>query len=146
MPASAVNCTAGGLRTGAGVARATAGSFFQVITFTNISGAACQLEGYPSAALMTAPRADAQIGAAAGRTPQAAKAVVLAPAMMASALLQIGDAGNYGTECVRATSSYLQVFPPDQTVPAYVRLTRPGCSAAAVILLHIGVVHAGTSG
>ena len=40
-------------------------------------------------------------------------------------------------------STYLQIYPPNQTTPIYLGYKSTGCSATAVNLLTIGVVQSG---
>jgi hypothetical protein len=73
--------------------------------------------------------------------------VTLAPGQTASALLRIVEAGNYspGT-CSPTTTTYIQIYPPDQTTPIYLGYKSTGCAASAVKLLSVSVVTPGTGG
>ena len=124
-----------------------AGSIYQVIDFTNISGAACTLFGYPGVALAGGTPVT-QIGAAAARSPASpARLVTLAAGKTANALLQITQAENYSaSRCAPRASTYLQIYPPNQTTPIYLAYKSTGCSASAVNLLTIGVVQPGNGG
>ena len=91
QPGSGVSsCTAAGLRVrlDTGAAGVAAGSYFVPLEFTNISGQACELAGYPAVAL-TMGLSGAQVGARAA-TDHAVPAapVVLAPGGIAHAWLQ----------------------------------------------------------
>jgi hypothetical protein len=140
-------CATRSLKASAGVAQGAAGSIYQVIDFTNISGASCTLYGYPGVALAGGSPVT-QIGAAASRSTVATpKTVTLAAGGTASALLRITDAGNYpATRCNPVASGYLQIYPPDQTTPIYLAYKSTGCSSTSVNLLSIGVVQAGNGG
>lgn len=142
------SCAAGTLKVTLGLGQGTAGSVYQVIDFTNVSSAACTLDGYPGVSLATGTTASAQIGAAAVRSTTTTPAVVtLAPGQSANALLQIADAGNYPTAtCSPVKAKYLQVYPPNQTSASYLYTVSTGCSAAAVKLMTIGAVSPGKGG
>jgi hypothetical protein len=139
-------CATRGLQASAGVAQGTAGSLYQVIDFTNISGAPCTLFGYPGVALAGGTPVT-QIGAAATRSSAAsATLVTLAAGATANALLRITQAGDYSaSQCHPTASSYLQIYPPNQTTPIYLAYKATGCASTAVPpLLSIGVVQAGS--
>jgi hypothetical protein len=87
----------------------------------------------------------AQVGAAASRSTVAAPSVVtLAPGQTANALLRITQAMNYPTAtCAPAATTYLQIYPPNQTTPIYLAYKSTGCTSNSVNLLTIGVVQAG---
>ncbi|WP_300614404.1 DUF4232 domain-containing protein [Trebonia sp.] len=140
-------CATDILKVTPGLAEGAAGSAYQVIDFTNLSGEPCTLFGYPGVALAGGAPVT-QIGAAASRsTATAATLVTLAAGGTANALLRITDAGNYPTsECDPVASTYLQIYPPNQTTPVYVAYTSTGCSSTAVNLLSVGVVQPGSGG
>jgi hypothetical protein len=145
--ASSDDCATRDLKASAGIAQGAAGSIYQVIVFTNISGASCTLFGYPGVALASGTPVT-QIGAAASRSAtSSASTVTLAAGGTASATLRITDAENYpATKCNPAASAYLQIYPPNQTTPIYLAYKSTGCSATSVNLLSITVVHAGNGG
>jgi hypothetical protein len=137
-------CATRDLQAKAGVAQGAAGSTYQVIDFTNISNVTCTLYGYPGVSLASGTPA-AQVGAAASRSTVAAPSVVtLAPGQTANALLRITQAMNYPTAtCAPAATTYLQIYPPNQTTPIYLAYKSTGCTSNSVNLLTIGVVQAG---
>jgi hypothetical protein len=122
-----------------------AGSVYQTIDFTNISGKACTLYGYPGVAL-AAGSPITQVGAAATRSNTAAPTLVtLAAGQTGNALLRIAQALNYPTaKCDPVTTTYLQIYPPNQTAPIYLAYKSMGCKETSVKLLTIGVVQLGT--
>jgi hypothetical protein len=86
-----------------------------------------------------------QVGQAASRSTVTGPSVVtLAPGKNANALLRITQALNYpkGT-CSPTKTTYLQIYPPNQTTPIYLAYSSTGCSSTSVKLLTIGVVQAG---
>jgi Protein of unknown function (DUF4232) len=137
-------CASRDLKLTVGVAQGAAGSVYQVIDFTNIGTASCSLYGYPGIALAGGSPVT-QIGTAASRSPQAAPTLVtLAPGKVANTLLRITQAQNYPTsKCDPMASTYLQIYPPNQTTPIYLGYKSTGCSATSVNLLTVSVVQSG---
>ena len=131
----------------AGLSQGTAGSIYQVIDFTNISNAPCTLYGYPGVSLASGTPVT-QVGAAASRsTATAARLVTLGPGQTANALLRIVEAGNYSSgACSPTSTTYLQIFPPNQTTPIYLAYNSTGCAKPAVNLLSVSVVTPGAGG
>ena len=138
-------CATRDLQAKAGVSQGAAGSLYQVIVFTNISAATCTLYGYPGVSLAAGTPAT-QVGQAASRSTVAGPSTVtLAPGKNANALLRITQALNYpSATCSPTKTTYLQIYPPNQTTPIYLAYSSTGCSSASVNLLTIGVVQAGT--
>jgi hypothetical protein len=108
---------------------------------------ACTLYGYPGVAL-AAGTPVTQVGAAATRSTAAAPTLVtLQPGQVASTLLRITQALNYPkSKCSPTPTTYLQIYPPNQTTPVYVSYSSTGCASKTVNLLSIGVMKTGTSG
>jgi hypothetical protein len=79
------------------------------------------------------------------RSPQAGPALVtLKPGAVGNTLLRITQAQNYPTsKCSPMASTYLQIYPPNQTTPIYLGYKSTGCSATGVNLLTVGVVQSG---
>jgi len=139
---AAAACPASTLQVKPGVAEGYAGGVYQVIEFTNTSGASCTLYGYPGVSLVTGPPY-AQVGLAAKRVSTApVKLVTLAPGRSATATLQIVDALNFPAgRCGPVKATNLKVYPPNQTVPVYLANTSYGC-AKPVQTLYISAVQA----
>ena len=143
-PAGPGPCPTRSLQVKLGVSQGTAGSVYATIDFTNISNVTCTLYGYPGVSLQTA-RPLHQIGKPARENPATPrKLITLQPQTTANALLQIVDAGNYpaGT-CGPTTAHYLQVYPPNQTTPAYIKYKTQACSKP-VRLMTVNVVKPGS--
>jgi hypothetical protein len=140
----APGCATRDLKATVGIAQGAAGSVYQVIDFTNIGTASCSLYGYPGIALAGGSPVT-QIGVAASRSPQAGPALVtLKPGAVANTLLRITQAQNYPTsKCSPMASTYLQIYPPNQTTPIYLGYKSTGCSATGVNLLTVSVVQSG---
>jgi hypothetical protein len=127
----------------AGVA---AGSTYYPVDFTNTSGSACGMYGYPGVSFVTAGSgAGTQVGAAAQENPAYGKlAIRLAPGGVAHAWLQVATAGNYPSHtCKPQTVEWLKVFPPDQTVAVYVSHSFSACAAMGTPLLFVMPVRTG---
>ena len=137
-------CPTRSLQVKLGVSQGTAGSVYTTIVFTNISNVTCTLYGYPGVSLQTA-RPLQQIGKPAKENPATPrKLVTLQPQTSANALLRIVDAGNYpASTCGPTTAHYLQVYPPNQTTPAYIRYRTQACSKP-VRLMTVDVVRPGS--
>jgi hypothetical protein len=137
-------CATRDLQAKAGVSQGAAGSIYQVIVFTNISGTTCTMYGYPGVSL-AAGSPVTQVGQAAARSTQAGPSVVtLAPGKNANALLRITQALNYPTaKCTPTKTTYLEIYPPNQTTPTYLAYQSTGCASKAVNILMISVVQAG---
>jgi hypothetical protein len=137
-------CPTRSLQVKLGASQGTAGSVYTTIDFTNISNVTCTLYGYPGVSLQTA-RPLHQIGKPARENPATPRALVtLQPQTTANALLRIVDAGNYpASTCGPTTAHYLQVYPPNQTMPAYIKYRTQGCSKP-VRLMTVDVVKPGS--
>jgi len=87
-----------------------------------------------------------QVGQAATRSPIAPPTLVtLQPGQTGNALLRITQALNYPTQtCSPKATTYLQIYPPNQTTPTYLAYSATGCASTSVKLLTIGVVQAGS--
>ena len=129
---------AGTCRPPSGVAQGAAGSVYQVIDFTNISTASCSLYGYPGVAL-AAGSPVTQVGEAASRSTAAGPALVT---LTPGAVRERAAADHAGAELpdgdVHPTATtYLQIYPPNQTTPIYLAYKSTGCSATGVNLLTV---------
>ncbi len=137
-------CPTSSLRVKQGVGQGYAGGVYEVIDFTNTSGSACTLYGYPGVSLVSGPPY-AQIGLAAKRsTSTPVKLVTLAPGATGNALLQIVDALNYpSATCGPTKATALRIYPPNQTAPVYLTNTANGC-AKSVQIMYVGAVQPGS--
>ena len=139
-------CPNGSLQLKLGLAQGYAGGVYEVIDFTNTSGATCTLTGYPGVSLVSGPPY-VQIGLAAKRGGTApVKQITLAPGATANALLQVVDALNFPTAtCSPAKATDLRIYPPNQTVAVFLPSDSQGC-AEPVQVLFISAVQAGSGG
>jgi len=92
-----------------------AGTTFYELHFTNLSGHACSLNGFPF--LFAVNLAGHQVGPrAVFRLPPAPHLVTLANGKTATAVLGIVDTGVFSrSACRPVTAAGLRVFPPNQT-------------------------------
>lgn len=125
---------------------AGAGSAYYPLNFTNTSGTACEMYGFPGVSFAAAPTSSGQqIGAAAQRSAGfSAVAVRLASGQTAHAWLRVANAGNYPTAtCKPVTANYLRVYPPGETVAGYVNHAFDACSSTSAALLSVLPIRAG---
>jgi Protein of unknown function (DUF4232) len=123
-----------------------AGSQYVPIQFTNTSGAACAMYGFPGVSFVTGQNG-AQIGAPAKRSSNASKVTVTVAAhATAHAWLQIAEAGNYpASSCHPVSANFLKVYPPGNTAATYIGHSFQTCSSAKVVTMTIDPVRTGTA-
>lgn len=127
-------------------AQGGAGNSYYPLNFTNTSGSACEMYGFPGVSFAASPTAAGQqIGAAALRSDAFANtAVRLAPGQTAHAWLKVAVAANFpSSACQPVTAHWLRIYPPGETVAGYVSHTFSACSAASAVLLTVLPVRAG---
>lgn len=131
-PVAAAGCDSSVLSAHVDLAQggAAAGSIYVPIDFTNTSGNACTMEGYPGVSFVRGP-SGGQLGNAATRNPAAPPAMVtLAPGGVAHAILQVAQAGDYSqSACTPVTAHWLKIFPPNQVTAIYAHYDTQACSA-----------------
>jgi hypothetical protein len=129
-----------------GLSQGAAGSIYQVLDFSNISNATCTLYGFPGVSLAGGSPVK-QIGLAAAEDHSSPRVLVtLAPGAVASALLRIVQAANFpASRCDLKNATYLQIYPPNQTTPVYLKYKAQAC-AKPVQILTVSVVKAGSGG
>ena len=137
-------CATQDLKVTTGNSEGAAGSTYLSIRFTNASSTSCTLYGYPGVSL-AAGSPTAQVGAAADRTATApASVVTLEPGQTGSALLRIVQALNYPTAtCSPTATTYLRIYPPNETQSVLLPFKAMGCTSNSVKLLTIAAVQAG---
>ena len=118
---------------------ATAGSVYYTLEFTNQSGHACTLHGYPGVSALDLR--GHQLGSPGSRDPSAQRVVHLMNGATAKATLRIAVAGNFPpAACHRRAAAALRVYPPNQTVPRVVPLPFEACSTAGPVYLSVKAV------
>ena len=144
--AAAPPCTTARLRVSKGAPNGAAGTIFYHIDFTNTSGTACVLEGYPGVSLVSAgSNAGHQVGDDGKRTTTTpVHPIILASGQTAHAVLGVADAGNFpAAKCNQVTAHWLKVFPPNQLAAAYVSFTIQTCASAAQPTMTIAAMTSG---
>jgi hypothetical protein len=143
VPAAVPACTARDL--GAWVAvdqgNGAAGSIYYPLQFTNLSGHACALRGFPGVSAVD--RNGHQLGSPAGwGSVTAPRTVVLAPGATAHAVLRWSD-----VEVTTApgcdpvfTATELRVYPPGQYSATHAFFDLEVCSHAGPVYMHVGPI------
>jgi hypothetical protein len=126
-----------------GVSQGTPATSFVVIVFRNLETYPCTLYGYPGVALAGGKPAT-QIGLSAAEDPATPRELVtLPPGGRASALLKIVRTSTLPpSKCGAVTAHWLQIIPPNQTVPIYLGFNEPTC-AKPLRTLYIDAVRPG---
>ena len=113
-----------------------AGSSYYNLKFTNLSGHACTLRGYPGVSAVDLH--GTKVGSAAGRDTATAAVVRLANGATASAVLRITVAGNFpSSTCHPVTAAGLRVYPPGQTASRLIPFPFEACSKSGPLYLTI---------
>jgi Protein of unknown function (DUF4232) len=144
---AAAPCRTAGLRVSKGATNGAAGTIYTNIDFTNTSGAACMLEGYPGVSLVSAGNnGGKQVGDDAKRTTTApVRAVTLEAGQTAHAALGVAEAANFpAARCKPVTAHWLKVFPPNQRAAAYVPFTTKTCGNSTVPTMTISALRTGS--
>lgn len=139
-------CSTASLALSVGDSQAGAGNSYYPLNFTNTSGAACEMYGFPGVSFVTAPVGQGrQVGAAALRGGAFAKvAIMLEPKGSAHAWLKVATAVNYpAPDCRPVTVHWLRVYPPGETAAGYVGHAFTACSSASAPLLTVLPVRSG---
>jgi hypothetical protein len=117
-----------------------AGSIFYNLDFTNLSGHACTLLGYPGVSAVNL--AGHTLGSAASRDNSHAPVVVtLASGATARTVLRIVEAGNFPASiCREVPAAGVRVYPPNQTASKVVPFPFSACSRSGPVYLSVRVV------
>ena len=134
-PAAAAACITRYLNGSIGLTQGTAGSVLVTIVFKNLDNVPCTLYGFPGVALAAGtPVTD--VGQPSTESPTTARELVtLAPGGFAYATLEISNAGNYpASTCTQVPTDWLEVIPPNQSVPLNISYSSTGCQGSASLL------------
>ena len=114
-----------------------AGTFHYPLEFTNISGHACSLFGYPGVSAIGGTRR--QLGSPAGwGSLSGARRVVLAPGATAHTILAIHDVGAYTERaCDPADAVELRIYLPDQRLATNTTFSFEACSRPGIVYMSI---------
>jgi hypothetical protein len=105
----------------------TAGTTFYKLHFTNLSGHACTLNGFPF--LFAVNLTGHQVGPRAVFRPPSPHLVTVGNGKTVTAVLGIVDTGNFPrSACRPVTAAGLRVFPPNQTRSKLVPFPFSACS------------------
>jgi hypothetical protein len=132
-----------------------AGGAYYYLEFTNLSGHACTLRGYPGVSAVSLN--GRQLGSPAGWGTPSTTTVRLASGGTATAKLTIADTGNLGTQCFSRiprpgmpglvpTAAGLRVYPPNQTVAKVIPYPLRACAHTGPVWIHAGAVTPGGPG
>jgi hypothetical protein len=118
----------------------TAGSIYYKLRFTNLSGHACTLNGYPY--IHAVSLGGTNLGAVASFDHSHAPASITIPkGSDATAVLRIVEAGNFpAASCRPVTAAGLRVYPPNQTRAKVVPFPFEACSHTGPAYLVVGPV------
>ena len=109
----------------------TAGTIFYTLNFTNLSGHACTLRGFPGVSAVNLR--GGRLGRAAGRdTGQTVKTITLDH--RSHRARHAGDRGHRRpaeATCPPTTAAGLRVFPPNQTASKVIPFPFPACGSAS---------------
>jgi len=121
----------------------TAGSIYYHLEFTNLSGHACTLRGYPgvSAVSLTGHK----LGSAAARErSHKPRTVTLANGTTAIAVLRIVEAGAFSrSSCGQVTAAGLRVYLPNRTTAKVVPFPLSACSRTGPVYLSVQAIQKG---
>ncbi len=115
-----------------------AGSVFYTLKFTNLSGHACTLRGYPGVSAVSL--GGRRLGSPAAWGPPGAPVVRLARGATAYAVLQYSDVvtSNSGPQpCDAVTAAGLRVYPPDQTASKIVPFPLTACTRRGLVYMGV---------
>jgi len=129
-----------------------AGGAYYYLEFTNLSGHACTLRGYPGVSAVSLN--GRELGSPAGRGTAKTTTVRLASGGTATAELQIADTGNYsqcfqrlpqgpGMPGLLPTAAGLRVYPPNQTASKVIPYPLRACAHTGPVWIHTGPVTLG---
>ena len=155
--ASAPRCATSGLVVWLNVppGNGYAGGAAYYLEFTNQSGHACTLRGYPGVSAVNL--SGRQLGSPAGWGSPTTTTVRLASGATATAKLNIADTGNFGLRCFSRTprpgrpgilpaAAGLRVYPPGQTAAKVIPYPLQACAHNGPVWIEAGPVTSGGPG
>ncbi|MBV9451699.1 MAG: DUF4232 domain-containing protein [Streptosporangiaceae bacterium] len=127
-----------------------AGTIYYPLEFTNFSGHACYLHGFPGVSALD--RDGKQLGSPARwesfTPPGPARTVILNPGATAHAMLAYHDAVIFNSPGCHgvSTSSELRVYPPDERTATDALFDFQVCTHPGPIYLSVGAIQPGVGG
>ena len=130
-----------------------AGGSYYYIQFTNLSGHACTLHGYPGVSAVSL--SGQQIGSPARWGRPSTTTVTLANGATAHASLQVEDPADFGTRCAIGlpprpgrgatfpTAAGFRVYPPGQTASKVIPYPFGACGHTGPVWMGVGAVTPG---
>ena len=146
QPAAAPGCLTRYLNGSIGLTQGTAGAVEVAIVFKNLNNVPCTLYGFPGVSLAAGtPVTD--VGQPSSENATTTRELVtLPPGGFANATLQVEDAGNFpAASCLPVATTWLEVIPPNQTVPLNIPYNTTGCRGSTQ-LLTVTAVRPGNGG
>jgi hypothetical protein len=118
----------------------TAGTVFYTLHFTNLSGRACTLRGYPGVSAVNLT--GRQLGRPASRDNSSrVRTITIRNGRTASATVGIVDAGNFPrSSCGPVSAAGLKIFPPNQTAAKTIPFPFSACSRSGPTYLRVRAV------
>jgi hypothetical protein len=146
QPSGAAACLTRYLNGSIGLSQGTAGAVDIAIVFKNLNNVPCTLYGFPGVSLAAGTPVTDVGQPSSENTTSARELVTLAPGGYANATLQIEDAANFpASSCNPVPTTWLEVIPPNQTVPLNIPYNTTGCSGSTM-LLSVTAVRPGNGG
>jgi hypothetical protein len=130
-----------------GQGNGSAGTIYYPLEFTNLSGRACSMYGFPgvSAISRTGKQLGSPAGWASGGTFGTPRTVIVAPGATVHARLAYHDVGAYTPSACDpvSTTVELRVYPPDQRGAAFAFFDLEACSHAGPVYMSVGPIKPG---
>ncbi|MBU6328679.1 MAG: DUF4232 domain-containing protein [Acidobacteria bacterium] len=123
------HCASAQLQASLGPADAGAGQLYTPLVLVNIGGTPCTLRGFPGVSLLD--QTETEIGQPASREGAEGGTVTLAANGSASAVLQTANGANGSATCTPA-STFIRVYPPDNTQAIVIRAQYTACGGFSV--------------
>ncbi len=121
-------CTSGDVKLSLGPASGAAGTIWRPLRFTNVSGAPCEIQGFPGVSYVAGDDGH-QVGAAAYREGSKGDPVILTAGETAYAAVGFTQVGNYDPkDCQPTQVRGLRVYPPQETDSKFLPYQRTGCA------------------
>ena len=126
------------------MANGAAGTIYYPLDFTNVSGSACTIYGYPGVGFVIRP-GGSLIGAPARLIGTMAPTLItLKPGATAHATLRVSDV-LISNNCLhhQVPVNWVQVYPPGQYSALFARLSMQGCADRSLVTMHVNTVTSG---
>lgn len=114
----------------------SAGHMGVYLVVKNTGKSPCLMKGYGGLSFVGDSNGT-QLGAAADRTKARVPSVVVLPNGHSRAPVQIADAGNYGSNCDKATADGFRFYPPNETHSIFVKKSVATCKNSKLHLLQM---------